>query len=628
MDTTNKKYIIQGDKILLKFPYNTKTINRIKTLDGYTRNPLKKHWSITYKHYYLPMLKEWGFIPFKPIEVKRTAKIHKTNIEITKENRHPRLHFQTLNSYTFLKGEIKLSGDRNTWYLPNTDNVKELLKEYNYRLEETERKEQVDLKEIILPDEIIKYTSKTGKSFHPFQLEAIKFQQARNGRALIGDEMGTGKTIEVLGYLLANPTLRPALIICKATAKINWLREVREWVPNEFAVVLKGKEESGDISPLFSIYIINYDILHARLQQILREIKPPVIVTDECQAVKNQDAMRTHAFKWLCKGTKEEHETGNFLLDRKKLKILLTSGTPIKSRPDEFFTALNTVAPNEFPTWEWYKGHYCFTGNGFYWSRLRKERMLELHEAVKKVMIRRLKEDVMPELPNKVRTVIPLEIDNRIEYERAEKDFILWVRENFGVNAASAAVRAEQLVYINRMTKLAVQGKLNGLITWISDFLESGEKLITFCTHSFVVSVIRAHFPNSVKVTGGMSGKEKQESIDQFQEDKNTKLFVGNLISAGDSINLTAASNVAFLELGWSPGDHIQAEDRAHRMGQKDSVNCYYLVAEQTIEMYLVKLISEKIKTLGTILDGKEVRNEDVLTGLLKKYKEMEERRE
>jgi SWI/SNF-related matrix-associated actin-dependent regulator 1 of chromatin subfamily A len=235
-------------------------------------------------------------------------------------------------------------------------------------------------------------------------------------------------------------------------------------------------------------------------------------------------------------------------------------------------------------------------------------------------MIRRLKKDVLQELPDKIYSFVPLELDNENEYLEAEKDFIAWIRKEKGDEAANRIKTAEALVKVEGLKQLSVKGKLKQSIEWIKDFLESGEKLVVFCTHRFVVDALMNEFKDAVKVDGGLSANQKQEAVDAFQ-DGDTKLFVGNIQAAGIGLTLTASSNVVFLELDWSPSKHDQASDRCHRIGQKDAVNIYYLLAKDTIEERIAKILDEKRILIDAVLDGKETEQDSLLCALINSYK-------
>lgn len=213
-----------------------------------------------------------------------------------------------------------------------------------------------------------------------------------------------------------------------------------------------------------------------------------------------------------------------------------------------------------------------------------------------------------------------MELDNQREYNAAEADLIGWLRTNFGNGKAEKAQQAEALTRIGELKRLAVRGKLKECIEWIEDFLESGEKLVVFAVHKFVIDALMEKFADrAVKIDGSVSNR--QAPVDAFQNDDNVRLFVGNIQAAGVGITLTAASNTCFLELGFSPSLHDQAEDRVHRIGQTaDSVTAWYLLAAGTMEEEIAELIDAKRKVVTKVLDGQDVDEESMLSELMKKY--------
>jgi len=625
MNITDRKYITveksiyfnpEGEevkgKIYLKSKYNKNLIPKIKSIPRNWWEFKNKQWVIPFTDSNLETIHKLGFTHFEAEKKEEplNAYVYKKYIKLTKENRQ-----KMSNSYWSNIG-IRINIKDSDWLLPNTEFVIDILQnEFKYNIIHVKEAESINKwEDIELSENIINYTSRTGKQFYPFQLDAIKFLIFKQGKGLIGDDMGIGKTIEVLGYLLAKPEIRPVLIICKSTAKLNWLIEVQEWLPNELCYLLKGTKDEDLLTCLFKLYVINYDILNSRLDQIINIIKPKLIIADECQAVKNITAQRTIAFTELCTGTTNEIRNNNFLIDRNKLQTIPMSGTPITNRPSEFFTVLNILDKNSFPSWTHYKTRYCFKSDSYYNKKLKKERMLELNSDVKKLMIRRRKEDVLKDLPPKIRTIIPIEINNRKEYDLAQRFFLDWMLKTYGQIATKKAAKAEEICFINRMKMLTAQGKLENMLKWAEDFLESDRKLIIFCNHTFVIDAIIAKFGDiCVKIVGGMSEEHKQYAKEQFQTNNKIRVFAGNLKAAGDSITLTASSDVAFFEMAWTPGAHIQGEDRAHRNGQLDTVNVNYLIAKKTIEDYLIAAINTKMKTLNQVLDGKPCDEEDDL---------------
>ena len=329
-----------------------------------------------------------------------------------------------------------------------------------------------------------------------------------------------------------------------------------------------------------------------------------------CHYYKSNKAFRTKAIKKLGKGVPH---------------IIALSGTPIVNRPIEAYNAIQLINPDIFPNFFSFTHTYCNAKHtGFGWDFNGHSNDEELHKKLTgTIMIRRLKKDVLPDLPEKTRSFIPIELDNEREYDAAENNFITYIKQTKGVAAAEKASNAEVLAKIEVLKQLAVKGKLNDAISWIQDFLEVDGKLIVFATHKFVIDDLMNEFEKvAVKIDGSVSQIERQRAVDSFQNNDRIRLFVGNIQAAGVGITLTAASNVAFLELPWTPGSVSQAEDRCHRIGQRDSVNIYYLLAINTIEEKIGKLIDSKRKVLDAVLDGKETETTSLLSELIKQYEQ------
>ena len=439
----------------------------------------------------------------------------------------------------------------------------------------------------------------------PFQIKGVEFLESRNGRGLIGDEMGIGKTIQALGYLKLHPELRPAIIVCPASLKLNWAKETKAWINDQFSIA-SGKSNPIENKP---IIIINYDIISAKIDELL-QLNPQCLVLDEIHLIKNSKTQRTKAIKKLAK---------------KIQSVIALTGTPIISKPIEFFNILNILDKNEWPSYWSYAHRYCDAKhNGFGWNFNGASNMEELNQRVRNIMIRRLKSEVLPELPKKIRSVIPLEINNLNEYKKAENDFIEWLTKKEGEEKANKIKRAQHLTRIEKLKQLAVLGKLENTKNWILNFLESGEKLVIFCTHTNTINYYFDIFNKmgieTVKLNGESSINQKNIAVSEFQNNKNCKLFVGNLKAAGVGLTLTAASSVCFVELGWTPGEHDQAEDRVHRIGQtSNTTNIYYLIANQTIETEIAELLDKKRGVIASVLDGKSVDQSSLLTELIKK---------
>jgi SWI/SNF-related matrix-associated actin-dependent regulator 1 of chromatin subfamily A len=435
-----------------------------------------------------------------------------------------------------------------------------------------------------------------------FQNEGLTFVEYRDGKALITDEMGLGKSLQALMYVQRHRDKIPVVIVCTASLKLNWQREIEKWLPETNIEIISGikkYETTGDI------LIINYDILWYWIYT-LQKRNPQILIADECHKVKNDDARRTKAIKRIAKTVPH---------------IIGLSGTPIQNRPDEIFNAIELVYPGLFQSRYIFRQRYCMPSKqGYGWDFKGQSRADELYEKLKIVMIRRLKKDVLTELSDKIYSFVPMVLENEKEYFEAEKDFIAYVRKEKGHEQAEKIRVAEALVKVEGLKQLVVKGKLKQCIDWIKDFLESDEKLVVFCTHRFVVDALMKEFKDAVKVDGSVSTIQRQKAVDDFQNG-NAKLFIGNMQAAGDGITLTSASNLVFLELGWSPSTMDQASDRIHRIGQKDSCNIYYLLASGTIEERIAKLLDKKRLIIDAVLDGKETEQESLLFELMNSYK-------
>jgi len=458
--------------------------------------------------------------------------------------------------------------------------------------------------------------------------------------------MGLGKTIQALAYVHLHPEISPVIIICPASLKLNWAQEIEACMDGRKIQLLEGTTPS-ELSDSSDIIIINYDVLKFWADAI-KAIHPGLIITDEAHYFKSNRALRTKAVKKVAKGVPH---------------FIALSGTPIVNRPMELFNALQIIDPSAIPSFWDYAKKYCGAKhNGFGWDFSGASNTEELHEKLTgSVMIRRKKKDVLKDLPDKVRSFIPFELSNKKEYKKAEDNFIEFIKdrtrsdldkteeklkeelketmEKYGVDSydfgdhilnkdeivkdkVAKVSNAPVLTQIESLKQLAVEGKIEGVIDWVRNFLEVDGKLVIFATHKNVIARLMKEFGSiAVKIDGSVSMEDRDKAVQSFQNNDKIQLFVGNIKAAGIGLTLTAASNVAFIELPWTPGDLDQAEDRCHRIGQKNSVNIHYLLAHGTIESELAHLLDSKRQVLDSVLDGITSVEESLLTELMNKYK-------
>lgn len=434
-----------------------------------------------------------------------------------------------------------------------------------------------------------------GLSYRPYQLAGIEFMRNRRS-VLLGDEMGIGKTIQAIGLYnyhclngLKNKQPR-VLIVCPASLKRNWLLEWRKWATRKQSIgMAEGKDWPGA-----EIVVINYDIL-PRYKENVQAVTWDILILDECQYLKNSKTRRTQN---VC-GSKEVKPI------QAKCKLALT-GTPIPNRPVELYSILRYLDPLGWPNKLTFAKRYCAAvPNGFGWDMNGASNLYELQEKLRSsVMLRRLKSDVMTELPAKQRQIIEVEIPEGDEIIAREKRLLkgLGEKEILSDDEYRDLVKVmrggdhgdfEKMSTIRRLNAVA---KIPIVIEHLREAIEASGKVVVFCHHTEVVQALEEAFKSSlrVSVTGKTPLEKRHENVQRFQNDPETKLFIGNIIAAGTGLTLTASSHVVFAELDWVPGNVSQAEDRCHRHGQENQVLIQHIVAAGSIDAVMAKTIVYK----------------------------------
>lgn len=482
------------------------------------------------------------------------------------------------------------------------DNVKKL-STWGFELDEKLQK-YLDFKPVIVENlEAIEIPGIKG-TLRDYQKQGVSFIDKMSGRALIADEQGLGKTIQALGYLQLHPELRKCLLITPGVVKHKWIREIYKWLPNPGKVqILSGRTIDQQIKG--DIVVINYDILDD-WKKVLHAADFKIMICDEIQYFKNNTAKRTKAVKKLA---------------RTIPNLVGLSGTPIENRPVEIYNFVNLARPDLFPNFMVFGKKYCAGKyNGWGWDFTGSSNTGELNKILSEnIMIRRLKKDVLKELPELQYSYVPLEIDNREEYIRAQADFIGYIRLTKGEGIARKAEAAETLVRLTILKKMAATGKLKQIINWIEDFLETKDKLVIAAWHQDIINAIVDHFPGSLKIDGTVPIDKRDTISEKFQNDPATKLIVINMKAGGVGIDLFAAEDIAVVELPWTPGMLDQAIARIHRMGQQGTATAHYLLAMDTIDELLADLIDKKRNTISQVMDGVEAEQENLITELINK---------
>ncbi|MGA8363662.1 MAG: DEAD/DEAH box helicase, partial [Solirubrobacteraceae bacterium] len=457
-----------------------------------------------------------------------------------------------------------------------------------------------------------------GGELKPFQRAGVNYLLTQR-RAFLADEQGLGKTIEALAALQADEAF-PAVVVCPASLKLNWLAEIERWLPQRSARALVGTGVDGrgaagsprgaagslvvGLGVGADITVVNYDIVAARLDE-LRALAPRALVLDESHYCKNAAAKRTKAAQRLASVVPPDG------------LVLALTGTPVMNRPAELISQLRII------------GRLGDFGSGAQFGKRFRggDAHLRLHWHLRaRCFVRRLKIDVLPQLPPKTRSVVPIELDNEHEYRFAERDVIAWLRSQpldlRQLDAkVAAALRAERLVRLNALKQLAARGKLAAALAWIHDFCSSGERLVVFAKHREIQRAVLERFPRALHILGEDTHSDRDASLREFQAPDggaDNQLIVCSIEVAGQGLTLTRASNVVFLELDWTPAKHDQAEDRCHRIGQQDAVNATYLLAAGTIDETIATLLERKRAVIGAVTDGREQDEEGVVDALVR----------
>jgi hypothetical protein len=439
-----------------------------------------------------------------------------------------------------------------------------------------------------------------GGELAPYQWAGVRYVlDAR--RAFLADEQGLGKTVEALAALEADAAF-PAIVVCPASMKLGWLRETRKWLPHRSVAVIDGRPA---VPPEGEIAILNYELVAAHRESLARR-RPRALIVDESHYCKNPSAKRTQAVRRLAGAVAPDG-----------LRLALT-GTPVLNHAEELISQLRVI------------GRLDDFGSGAQFARRFRKQLSEerLHWHLRRrCFVRRLKADVLPQLPAKRQVVVPVALTNEAEYRLAERDVIEWLRaQPLDLSELNqriqATLRAERLAQLGTLQRLAARGKLAAGLAWIEDFLASGEPLVVFARHLEVQQAVLARFPSALHILGSDSLPAREAAIAAFQNPAGPSLIIGATRIAAQGITLTRASNVAFLELEWTPAMHDQAEDRCHRLGQRDAVTAWYLLAAETIDETMARLIQRKREVVTAVTDGRALVADGLVEAVVRELRD------
>ena len=430
------------------------------------------------------------------------------------------------------------------------------------------------------------------------QKEAIE-KLVGNDKYILADDMGLGKTTSTVIASLESGAEK-TLIICPASLKINWQREIANYTDKEVSIIEGKKWEPAEYT------IINYDILknfhdpkHPDKSDILN-YGFDLIVMDEAHYIQNVKANRTKIANSIVK---------------KVGKVWLLTGTPMTSRPMNYYNLLDLVDSPVAENWMAYAIRYCAgyqfsVGPKKVWNVTGASNLEELRDRTKPQVLRRLKEDIL-DLPEKIITPVYLRLKSR-EYEKLMGEYYDWY--NSSEESSSLTIQFSKLM---KVRQVIAEEKIKDTIELAQNIIDHGKKVISFTNFTDTLNKITDAFPKvSVKLDGKMSKPQRQHSVDEFQNNDKIRVFVGNLKAAGVGITLTEAEAVIMNDLSFVPSDHSQAEDRAYRYGQKFSVSVYYPIFENTIEGVIYDILSKKKNIFETVMGDNEGKG-DIMEEIL-----------
>ena len=418
------------------------------------------------------------------------------------------------------------------------------------------------------------------------QKEAIE-KLVRNKKFILADDMGLGKTTSTIIAALETGA-KKILIVCPASLKINWQREIENY-SSRSVYISEGKKFSTE----HDFVIVNYDILKNfhdikdKEKSEIMKINFDLVIMDEAHMISNPQAQRT--------------KIANDIASKSE-RVWLLSGTPMTSRPMNYYNLLNLVDSPVAANWMAYAKRYC---NGFQfsvgkrkvWNVTGASNLEELRERTQTHILRRLKEEVL-DLPEKIITPVYLRLKSK-DYEELMGEYFDWY-DSRPEESSSLTIQFSKLM---KVRKVIAQEKINNTIELAENIIEQGKKVIIFTNFTDTLNIIHNHFgKQAVYLDGSCSKFHRQNAVDEFQTNDKIRVFVGNLKAAGVGITLTSAEAVIMNDLSFVPAEHSQAEDRSHRIGQKNSTSVYYPLFENTIEGAIYDILNRKKKIISTVM--------------------------
>lgn len=449
----------------------------------------------------------------------------------------------------------------------------------------------------------------------PYQRIGVEFFMNAHGKAILADTMGLGKTFQALAYIAHNK-LQKTLVVCPAIVKGVWEQETRKFTSLKPYVINSKTKLTLDIINKYNIFIINYDVL-SKFLDILTTVRIDIAVIDEAHYIKSSSARRSKCVK---------------LIGRKIPSILLLSGSLMVNRPVELFNPLNLIDPVNWGDYYSFTKRYCDGHKGVWgWDASGASNLAELQQKISHYFLRRVKEEVMRELPPKNFIDIPVELEKEVRtaYDLAEQSFIEYLKniKKKSKEEINRSLSAEKLVRLGELRMLTTRGKIKTAQELVENIVDGGEKIVVFSVYNESLIKLKEYLGDkAVIVTGLTKEKDKNSAINNFQTDDKIRVFLGGTKAAGIGVTLTAAPNVLMIDYPWTNADRSQAIDRIHRPGlTANHATIYQLVAENTIDQWMQEILVRKQELFDQLIEGKNIKSRQIslvnelLSGLEKK---------
>lgn len=442
-------------------------------------------------------------------------------------------------------------------------------------------------------------------------------QYLGKGRILLADEMGLGKTVTSLAIMTHYYEEWPLLILCPASLRHTWPAEIEKFLPTlppNAIYVVQGFDDADFFvnrhkRERIRVVVATYSLLQNRsaAAKVLQQFRFRCVIADESHNLKEKSSQRCQLAMPLLKESN---------------RLVLLSGTPALARPVELWAQVHCIAPKLFGAYTPYTKTFCNARRGrFGWDVSGMSNADQLHQKLRQIMVRRLKANVLTELPPKQRSIVPVPIDAQHAKDCREllqqiKDTRLSVADLVGQDARSADFEARRLLMM--AYQQSGIGKASNVAAFLLDWLNGSgtQKILVFAHHQDVLDTLEQAVAKKykgvghIRIDGSVNSKERAVRVKKFQTNSRTRVALLSMTAAGVGLTLTAASSVLFAELHWTPGVLAQAEDRCHRIGQQNAVNVMYCVCkdpELSVDNTLWAMIARKVGNLGRVIDGQAV---------------------